>query len=110
MTGPTNKAAGRFESFFGSTLTPDGTLLRLGERVPEFIRLFRNHFWADENLMAVKCFLCATLKHAAGGLRTRYINKLMTYEKATGLFSHQPPPILIKVYFLDIIFLAITST
>lgn len=57
MTGPTNKAAGGFEKFFGSTLTPDGTLFRLKERAAEFMKLFRNHFWADENLMAVKCCL-----------------------------------------------------
>lgn len=70
MTGPTNKAAGRFEMFFSSTLAPDGTLLRLRERVPEFIKLFRNHFEADENLMAVKCFLCVPLQHDVGRLFT----------------------------------------
>lgn len=36
--------------------------------MPEFIKLFRNRFWADENLMAVKCFLCVPLKRDVGRL------------------------------------------
>lgn len=66
MTGPTNKAAGCFEEFIGLTLTPDGTLFRPRERVPEFIKLFRKRSGADEKLMAVKCFLCAPLKRDVG--------------------------------------------
>lgn len=84
MTGPTNKAAGRFEQFLGSTLTPDGTLFRLQERVPQFIKLFRNRFWADENLMAVKCFLCVPLKHHTGRFAerlTEIYKPLITGEK-----------------------------